>query len=63
MNRVEDYELACPTCGELVTVFIDGSVERQEYVEDCPVCCSPMLLTVLCDDRDGIDVSVQAENA
>lgn len=63
MNTVEEYELTCPSCGEQVTVLIDASVEQQEYVEDCPVCCSPMLLTVSCDDRNGIRAWAQAENA
>jgi hypothetical protein len=63
MNTIEEYELECPSCGELVTLFIDGSVEQQEYVEDCPVCCGPMLVSVTCSDRQGIFVSARAENA
>lgn len=30
----------CPHCGETVELALDpGSGARQDYVEDCPVCC------------------------
>ncbi len=32
--------VSCPYCGEATEIAIDpGSGARQEYVEDCPVCC------------------------
>ena len=35
-------EVACPHCGETVTILLDaGGGLRQEYVEDCEVCCRP----------------------
>jgi predicted DCC family thiol-disulfide oxidoreductase YuxK len=38
----EVIEASCPYCGERVEVIIDaGGGERQEYIEDCPVCCQP----------------------
>ncbi|MDA1092064.1 MAG: CPXCG motif-containing cysteine-rich protein [Acidobacteria bacterium] len=44
----------CPYCGEPLDVFIDRSVPRQEYIEDCQVCCRPMTLVVSVDpDDDG----------
>ena len=42
----------CPYCGEWLEVFIDPSVRRQEYIEDCQVCCRPITLTVTLD-RDA----------
>ena len=27
-------------------MLVDPSVEEQEYVEDCQVCCQPLLFTV-----------------
>ena len=41
----------CDTCGEEIIVPIDiteGS--HQDYVEDCPVCCNPMVLNVDIDE-------------
>ena len=42
----------CPYCGESVVIAIDpGGGEKQEYVEDCDVCCRPW--QVLVDYRAG----------
>jgi hypothetical protein len=42
-----DAEVACPYCGEVVTVALDpGGGEVQDYVEDCAVCCRPWRVTV-----------------
>ena len=45
----------CPYCGEWLEVFIDPSVRRQEYIEDCQVCCRPITLTVTLGGPDGND--------
>lgn len=37
---------------------MDCSVERQEYIEDCSVCCRPMVVTVVA--ADGALVSIEA---
>lgn len=43
----------CESCGEEIVVPVDLSAgQRQEYVEDCPVCCHPMTLRVEVD-ADG----------
>ncbi len=39
-------DLNCPYCGESVLVRVDLSVGGQSYVEDCQVCCQPMLVVV-----------------
>ena len=37
----------CDSCGEEIVVPIDVTEGRhQDYVEDCPVCCNPMVLHV-----------------
>ncbi|HSQ31098.1 MAG TPA: CPXCG motif-containing cysteine-rich protein [Gemmatimonadaceae bacterium] len=39
--------VTCPYCGEPNSVSLDpGSGDRQEYVEDCAVCCQPWRVTV-----------------
>lgn len=54
----------CPHCGEPNEVALDpGSGDRQEYVEDCQVCCRPWRVHVRYG-RDGsatIDVSAPDE--
>lgn len=43
-----EKEVVCPYCGEAFTAVIDPSVDDQEYVEDCYVCCRPIQFAVTC---------------
>jgi hypothetical protein len=53
MSVEDDSRYFCPSCGEEVVVPVDASAgDEQEYVEDCPVCCAPVLLHV-CVEPDG----------
>ncbi len=45
-HELEVIPIACPYCGERVEVVVDCSIESQEYVEDCSVCCRPIELGV-----------------
>ena len=42
----------CPYCWESFELLIDTSVELQEYIEDCEICCRPIDFTVAVDE-DG----------
>jgi Cysteine-rich CPXCG len=45
MNDEASYN--CDSCGEEIVVPIDMTAgSRQEYVEDCPVCCCPNVIHV-----------------
>lgn len=37
-----EYFFSCPYCGEEISMLLDPSVSRQDYVEDCEVCCNPI---------------------
>jgi hypothetical protein len=44
----------CPYCGEQIDVVIDMSMgEQQQYIEDCFVCCRPIVLTINTDLGSG----------
>lgn len=52
--------LLCPHCGEPIETFPDpGGGEEQEYIEDCSVCCRPILLHATLDP-DGGEFTVNA---
>jgi hypothetical protein len=53
-------EVACPYCGETITLLLDLSVEEQSYIEDCSVCCQPMNVSYRVDDGELAAVSVEA---
>jgi hypothetical protein len=53
MNPVEDREEHCPWCDAPIDLSIDVSAVPQTYIEDCGVCCAPILIRVALDpDRD-----------
>ena len=53
--------IRCPYCGERLEVAVDWSVRRQEYVEDCQVCCQPMTLVVTIDEEQTPTIEVRTE--
>jgi hypothetical protein len=62
---MDTQTVRCPYCGERLEVFIDRSVRKQEYIEDCQVCCRPITLTVTLaqDDEDDAHVEARSEDA
>ena len=56
---LEAIELSCPWCGERFTSSVDPSAgDSQEYVEDCQVCCQPIVFLVR-PGSDGAPASVE----
>lgn len=50
----------CPECGEQIVIPVDVLAgDRQEFVEDCPVCCHPNLIRI--ELEDGGDARVWAD--
>ena len=62
MNELSEQSVDCPYCGETITVLIDGSLPDQEYVEDCQVCCRPIVFNVSVDADGDATVTVRVEN-
>jgi hypothetical protein len=57
-----DAAYTCPVCFETNFVAVDPSGGRkQKFVEDCPVCCRPLVF-VTEFDRDGDALVVSVEN-
>jgi hypothetical protein len=57
----DEASYICDSCGEEIVIPLDPSAgERQQYVEDCPVCCHANVITVEFDE-DG-DVRVWSES-
>ncbi len=55
-NRMLESEVTCPYCWESFTLLVDGSVDEQEYVEDCEVCCRPIDFVVTIDESEQATV-------
>ena len=63
MNEVLEVDIHCPYCDERITVLVDGSVSEQTYVEDCKVCCRPILLDVAVGTNGHAAVHATPENS
>ncbi len=60
MSALESVLIQCPPyCWETLDVSVDPTVPEQEYVEDCQVCCQPIVLTVQLEEGGRV-VSVDA---
>ena len=58
----EEAAYICNSCGEEIVVPLDYSEgQRQEYVEDCPVCCNPNVIFVEYDSDGEANIWSRAE--
>ena len=62
MNSLKPVNVQCPHCGESMELMIDCSTEKQEYAEDCQVCCKPMTVSVTISEDDVPEAEVRREN-
>ena len=56
---LREHTVTCPSCWERNQVTLDLSVDEQEYVEDCQVCCSPMTIAVRSSEGEVTAVEVE----
>ena len=50
LEEVEHF-FKCPYCFERISMLLDCSSEKQEYIEDCEVCCRPIQITYALEDN------------
>ncbi len=62
-NRLEEKDIQCPYCWESINILIDCSIETQEYIEDCQVCCRPIVFDVLVDEDGDPSVKVRGDES
>ncbi|MCH7503445.1 MAG: CPXCG motif-containing cysteine-rich protein [Proteobacteria bacterium] len=51
-NLLSERRLRCPFCAESISLLVDTSAGSQSYIEDCQVCCQPMLITIDADNGE-----------
>lgn len=62
MPGLAEKSLSCPYCGEAISILVDDSLPQQSYVEDCQVCCRPIVLDVSVDEDGDAHVQARSEN-
>ena len=59
---ISEQATYCPYCGESISILVDASLDYQEYVEDCEVCCSPIIINIEITYNEDILISTRKEN-
>ena len=62
VRELIEKKVGCPYCGESIDVLVDDSVPDQCYVEDCHVCCRPIVLDVSLGPDGDATVVTRQEN-
>jgi len=61
--ELSSHDIYCPYCGESINIDVDHSVDSQSYVEDCQVCCQPIVISVTIDpDTEMPAITCDVEN-
>ncbi len=62
MRELTETKQQCPYCGEIIDLLIDDSEPEQNYIEDCSVCCQPIVVDVSVDIEGDLLVCLYSEN-
>jgi len=62
INQLVEVKVQCPYCWECFQLLVDASIETQEYIEDCEVCCRPIDFIVAVNESDQVSVRVRLQD-
>jgi hypothetical protein len=62
MQGLAEANISCPYCGEVISVLIDDSIEEQQYIEDCQVCCHPIVFITRSVPGEPPQIEVRRED-
>jgi hypothetical protein len=62
LPELTEQPISCPYCGETITILVDDSLPQQQYVEDCQVCCRPIVIDVAVEPDRTLTVGANVEN-
>lgn len=62
-RRLIQFEtITCPYCWESIEVALDLSVDEQQQVDDCSVCCRPIVIRYRAEDGALATLDIAAES-
>lgn len=62
MNPSDSARVECPYCGEPLEIAVDASAGRQDYIEDCQVCCRPIQFRIRVSPNGTASVEARSED-
>jgi hypothetical protein len=54
--------ITCPYCWQSIEIALDLSVDEQRQIEDCSVCCRPIVIHYRAESGDLVALDVEPEN-
>jgi len=56
---MDERSIACPYCGEAISILLDLSAGAHRYIEDCEICCRPRQVDFTTADGglEALDIS------
>lgn len=62
MSALQFQDIDCPYCGEQITLALDPSGGSQRYIEDCAVCCRPIVVVLAVDEAGAASALGHAQD-
>ena len=62
MIELNEQNIECPYCGETILVLVDKQEVGTQYIEDCQVCCRPIVFQIFEDSSSDLVVTVYSED-
>jgi len=62
LQQLTEKNIGCPYCGETLAVLIDSTDVEQQYIEDCQVCCKPIVFVITQSINAELEVNVYNED-
>lgn len=60
---LEEVEVQCPYCGEMIYVELDGSAgQTQRFISDCDVCCRPIEFVARFDEEGEFSLEAKRDS-
>ena len=59
---IQSKTITCPYCWESIEIALDLSVDEQQQVEDCSVCCRPIVIRYSAAEGELVALDVVAEH-
>ena len=62
MIKIEEQYFTCPYCYSKISMLIEAMSDKQEYIEDCEVCCRPIVIEFSLLDEGEISFRARSAN-
>ena len=54
---MNEHFFSCPYCWENISMLLDPYMEGDDYIEDCQVCCRPIVVSFKIVDDEVVSFS------